>query len=97
MMRNTTVVLALLAGFSMNSQAGVVDQNDRLNHNFSSKRAYQATPEKETYRADDKWEGATLQGIDAPNGAGAKAEKNEKQLNLNFLGRRPYMEKGNTD
>jgi hypothetical protein len=96
-MRITTTVLAVLAVFSINSQAGVVDQNDRLNHNFGSKLPYQVAPEKNTYQADDKWEGATLQGIDGPNGTDAKAEKNEKQLNLHFLGRRPHMEKGNTD
>ncbi len=96
-MRISTTVLAVLAVFSINSHAGFIDEKENLNHQFSSKRPYQAVPDKKTYQADDKWEGATLQGIDGPNGSGAKAERNEKQLNLHFLGRRPHMEKGNAD
>jgi len=87
-MRITTTVLAVLAVFSINSQAGVVDQNDRLNHNFGSKRAYSATPIKEVYRTDDKWEGATLQMVNAPSNTSAQLEKTKMQLNLHFLARR---------
>jgi len=96
-MRITTTVLAVLAVFSINSQAGVVDQNDRLNHNFGSKRPYQAAPEKNTNQADDKWEGATLQKLDDYKNNSEQIQKNEKQLNLHFLGRRPHFQSSTTE
>jgi len=65
---------------------------ERLNHNFMSKRAYQAPVENnKTTKADAEFEGATLVPEDE-NSVENKNKRNLKQLKINSLSRRPYME-----
>jgi hypothetical protein len=86
--------LAVIVSAVMLSVAGLAqaDSADRLNHNFTSKRAYQAPVEnKQTNKADPQFEGATLVPEDE-NSVESKNARNLKQLKINSLGRRPYME-----
>jgi hypothetical protein len=68
------------------------ESTDRLNHNFMSKRAYHAPVENnKTTKADAEFEGATLVQEDE-NSVEIKNAHNLKQLRINSLSRRPYME-----
>ena len=85
-------VMLSVAGLAQAESATNLDQANRLNHNFMSKRAYQAPVENnKSTSADEQWEGATLVPEDE-NSAAAKNARNLKQLKINSLGRRPYME-----
>jgi hypothetical protein len=68
------------------------ESTDRLNHNFMSKRAYQAPLENnKSTKADAEFEGATLVTEDESIVENKNA-RNLKQLKINSLSRRPYME-----
>lgn len=65
---------------------------DRLNHNFMSKRGYQAPVENnKSTKTDAEFEGATLVPEDE-NSVENKNKRNLKQIKINSLSRRPYME-----
>jgi len=83
------IVSALMLSVSGLAQA---DNTERLNHNFMSKRAYQAPVENnKSTKADAEFEGATLVPEDE-NSVENKNKRNLKQLKINSLSRRPYME-----
>lgn len=83
------IVSAVILSVSGLAQA---DNTERLNHNFMSKRAYQAPVENnKTNKADTEFEGATLVPEDE-NSVENKNKRNLKQLKINSLSRRPYME-----
>jgi hypothetical protein len=85
-------IMLAVAGVAQAESATGVDQGNRLNHNFMSKRAYQAPVENnKANKVDEQWEGATLIEEDE-NSAASKNARNLKQLKINSLGRRPYME-----
>jgi hypothetical protein len=64
------------------------ESTDRLNHNFMSKRAYQAPVENiKSTKADAEFEGATLVPEDE-NSVEIKNARNLKQLRINSLSRR---------
>ena len=82
--------LAVIVSAVMLSVSGLAqaDNTDRLNHNFMSKRAYQAPVENnKTTKADAQFEGATLVPEDE-NSFENKNARNLKQLKINSLGRR---------
>jgi hypothetical protein len=83
-------VMLLASGFAVAESA--YDKNIS-NQNFS-KRPYHAAPQENAYKADDQWEGATLRDGDAveESAAARKTSNTHKQLRLNSLGKRPYME-----
>ncbi len=86
--------LAVIVSAVMLSVSGLAqaDGTERLNHNFMSKRAYQAPVENnKSNKADEQFEGATLVPADE-NSAEVKNARNLKQLKINSLSRRPYME-----
>ena len=86
--------LAVIVSAVMLSVSGLAqaDGTERLNHNFMSKRAYQAPVENnKTNKADAEFEGATLVPEDE-NSVENKNKRNLKQLKINSLSRRPYME-----
>jgi len=86
--------LAVIVSAVMLSLAGLAqaDSTNRLNHQFMSKRAYQAPVENnESNKADEKFEGATLVTEDE-NSVESKNARNLKQLKINSLSRRTYME-----
>jgi hypothetical protein len=90
----TSLKLAAIVGALMLSVTGLAqaDATDRLNHNFMSKRAYQAPVENnKATKADAEFEGATLVPEDE-NSVESKNARNLKQLKINSLSRRPYME-----
>ena len=92
MMKN--LKLAVIVSAVMLSVSGLAqaDNSERLNHNFMSKRAYQAPVENnKTTKADAQFEGATLVPQDE-NSVESKNARNLKQLKINSLSRRPYME-----
>jgi hypothetical protein len=83
------IVSAVMLSVSGLAQA---DNTERLNHNFMSKRAYQAPVENnKSTKADAEFEGATLVPEDE-NSVENKNKRNLKQLKINSLSRRPYME-----
>jgi hypothetical protein len=86
-----TSVMLLVSGFA---QADSAYKNDTTNHNFMSKRPYQAPLENKAYNADDKWEGTTLRADEAVEDSAAVSKNNTtlKQLRLNSLGKRPHMD-----
>jgi|GEM_PF-921871 hypothetical protein len=86
--------LAVIVSAVMLSVSGLAqaDNTERLNHNFMSKRAYQAPVENNnSTKADAEFEGATLVPEDE-NSVENKNKRNLKQLKINSLSRRPYME-----
>jgi len=88
MMKN--LKLAVIVSAVMLSVSGLAqaDATDRLNHNFMSKRAYQAPVENnKATKADAQFEGATLVPEDE-NSFENKNARNLKQLKINSLGRR---------
>jgi hypothetical protein len=85
-----TSVMLMVSGFA---QADSAHKNDATNHNFMSKRPYQAPLENKAYNAEDKWEGTTLRDETVEDSAAVKKNSTTlKQLRLNSLGRRPHME-----
>jgi hypothetical protein len=92
MMKN--LKLAVIVSAVMLSVSGLAqaDATNRLNHNFMSKRAYQAPVENnKSTKADADFEGATLVPVDEDS-VESKNARNLKQLKINSLSRRPYME-----
>jgi hypothetical protein len=82
--------LAVIVSAVMLSVSGLAqaDATNRLNHNFMSKRAYQAPVENnKATKADAQFEGATLVPEDE-NSVENKNARNLKQLKINSLGRR---------
>ena len=82
--------LAVIVSAVMLSVSGLAqaDATNRLNHNFMSKRAYQAPVENnKTTKTDTEFEGATLVPEDE-NSFENKNARNLKQLKINSLGRR---------
>jgi hypothetical protein len=82
--------LAVIVSAVMLSVSGLAqaDATNRLNHNFMSKRAYQAPVENnKATKADAQFEGATLVPEDE-NSFENKNARNLKQLKINSLGRR---------
>jgi len=82
--------LAVIVSAVMLSVSGLAqaDATNRLNHNFMSKRAYQAPVENnKTNKADAQFEGATLVPEDE-NSFENKNARNLKQLKINSLSRR---------
>jgi hypothetical protein len=82
--------LAVIVSAVMLSVSGLAqaDATNRLNHNFMSKRAYQAPVENnQTTKVDKEFEGATLVPEDE-NSFENKNARNLKQLKINSLGRR---------
>ena len=82
--------LAVIVSAVMLSVSGLAqaDATNRLNHNFMSKRAYQAPIENnKATKADAQFEGATLVSEDE-NSAAVKNERNLKQLKINSFARR---------
>lgn len=71
---------------------GHEENANRLNHNFNAKRPYHAPVDNtKAVKGDAQWEGATL----VPNDEDSVESKNKyniKQLRINSLGRRPYIE-----
>jgi hypothetical protein len=88
-----SAVMLPVAGIAQaESSIGHQESANRLNHNFSSKRAYQAPVDlSNANKADEQFEGATLLPKDEDS-IESKSERNLKQLKINSLGRRPYME-----
>jgi hypothetical protein len=79
------VVSAVMLSVSSLAQA---DNTDRLNHNFMSKRAYQAPVENnKATKVYAEFEGATLVPEDE-NSVAIKNERNLKQLKINSIARR---------
>ena len=82
--------LAVIVSAVMLSVSGLAqaDATNRLNHNFMSKRAYQAPVENnKATKADAQFQGATLVPEDE-NSFENKNARNLKQLKINSLGRR---------
>jgi hypothetical protein len=82
--------LAVIVSAVMLSVSGLAqaDATNRLNHNFMSKRAYQAPVENnKATKVDAQFEGATLVPEDE-NSVENKNARNLKQLKINSLGRR---------
>lgn len=88
------IVTSVMVAVSGMAQAGSAHKNNATNHNFMSKRPYQAPLENKAYKADDQWEGTTLRTDDVSNESGAvsKNTRNLDQLRLHSLGKRPYMD-----
>jgi hypothetical protein len=84
-----TSVMLLVPGVAF---ADPFDKN--LNNQSFSKRPYHAAPQENAYKADDKWEGTTLRDSDTveESAAASKTSSTIKQLRLNSLGKRPYMD-----
>lgn len=83
------IVSAVMFSVAGLAQADSVNNTNRLNHNFMSKRAYQAPVENnKTVQADAQWEGATLV---PENDAVIKNERNLKQLKINSFARRSFI------
>ncbi len=89
-----SAVMLSVAGLAQAESAtiGHEESADRLNHHFNSKRPYHAPVDNaKAVKGDEQWEGATL----VPNDEDSVESKNKhniKQLRINSLGRRPYME-----
>lgn len=85
------IVTSVMVAVSGMAQA---ESANTSNHNFMSKRPYQAPLENKAYNPEDKWEGTTLRADEAVEDSAA-VKKNSttlKQLRLNSLGRRPHMD-----
>lgn len=84
------VVSAVMLSLAGVAQADSNDSTNRLNHNFMSKRAYQAPVDNaiET-KGDAQWEGATLVPKDDTVN---KNSRNPKQVKINSFARRSYVD-----
>jgi len=91
-MKSLKIAVILSAVILSVSGLAQADNTERLNHNFMSKRGYQAPVENnKSTKADAEFEGATLVPEDE-NSFESKNERNLKKLKINSLSRRPYME-----
>lgn len=82
------VVSAVMLSVTSFAQA---DSADRLNHNFMSKRAYQAPVENTTSQANQPWEGATYRPAGTANDDVARKNAyNLNQLKMHSIARRSY-------
>lgn len=79
------VVSSVLLLSASVAQADVNYSKEVHNQNFASKRPYQQVLPESAYNKADKWEGATLVSE-------SESDKGIKQINLNMLGKRAYME-----
>jgi methionine-rich copper-binding protein CopC len=88
-----SALMLTVAGMAQaESVSGHEESAQRLNHNFSSKRSYHAPVDlSKSQKAEEQFEGATLVPKDEDS-IESKKERNLKQLRINSLGRRPYME-----
>ncbi len=88
------IKLAVIVSAVMLSVAGLAraDATDRLNHNFMSKRAYQAPVEhSNANKADAEFEGATYSPADVNDESVAtQNSRNLKQLRINSFARRSF-------
>lgn len=93
-----SINLAVIVSSVMLLVSGYAVAESAYNKNFSnqnlSKRPYQAAPQDKVYGADDQWEGTTLrpEGVVDDGAAVSKNSSTLKQLRLNSLGKRPYMD-----
>ncbi len=88
-----TINLAIIASsilLLVCSVAHADELRSNINHQNISKRPYQEVLSESAYNKKDNWEGATLIDDDA-EGETAGSE-GIKRININNLGKRPYME-----
>ena len=91
-MKSLKLAVILSAVILSVSGLAQADNTERLNHNFMSKRGYHAPVENnKSTKADAEFEGATLVPEDE-NSVESKNARNLKQLKINSLSRRSYME-----
>jgi hypothetical protein len=87
--------LAVIVSAVMLSVSGLAqaDATNRLNHNFMSKRAYQAPVENnKTTKADTEFEGATYRPTDLNNESVVNQNtRKPKQLRINSFARRSFV------
>jgi hypothetical protein len=86
----TVIVSAVILSLSGLAQA---DNTERLNHNFMSKRGYQAPVENnKSTKADAEFEGATYRPIDENNeSVVTQNTRKPKQLRINSFARRSFV------
>ncbi len=84
------IVSAVMLSISSLAQA---DVTNRLNHNFMSKRAYQAPVENiKTIKADTEFEGASYRPINVNNeSVVTQNPRKTKQLRINSFARRSFV------
>jgi len=88
--------LAVIVSTLMLSVSGLAqaESNDRLNHNFMSKRAYQAPVEhSNANKPDAQFEGATYRPADASSEESVATQNTLKlkQLRINSFARRSFV------
>lgn len=86
-----SAVLLSLAGLAQaETSVGHEESANRLNHNFSSKRAYHAPVDLSVAnKAAEQFEGATLVPNDEDS-VESKNARNLKQIKMNSISRRSY-------
>lgn len=91
-MKQISIIATLAAAMLLPAGAAYAGnvQHDNINKQNLSRRPYQQVP-AESASKKENFEGATLMNEDSEN-----HKKNQQQIRLNMLGKRPYMEK-NTD
>lgn len=88
---NLTVVVATLGILASGFAHGEDGKKNIGNQNFSKRPYHEVLPES-AYNKADQWEGATLIADDATTKTGVRSVDGIKKINLNMLGKRPYME-----
>lgn len=79
--------LILASGFVQADELRKNSNNQNL-----SKRPYQEVLPDSAYNKQENWEGATLISDDAPTESGESGADSIRKININMLGKRPYMD-----
>ncbi len=88
-LKSAVIVSAVLLSVS---GLAFADSASRLNHNFMSKRAYQAPVVNSTAsQADSQWEGATYRPSATDEGVATQNNRHIKQLRINSFARRSFV------
>lgn len=95
---NKLLLVTLMAiGMAVQAHAGDLtdgsaDVRNLHQKNFTGQRAYSKTPDIKQQNPEEKWEGAGII-TDKPE----KGFDKHQQMQLNFIGRRPYIGKTSAD
>jgi hypothetical protein len=85
----SAVLLSVTSMAQAETSIGQEESANRLNHNFSSKRAYHAPADlSAANKSTDQFEGATLVPNDEDS-VDSKKARHLKQLQMHSIGRRP--------
>ena len=85
-MKLSHLLVVTLASVGLLASGTAFAEERKSNLNMISKQPYLLTPSTKNYKADDKWEGATLVEKEE-----ASSKNQARKSNLHMISRQPYF------